>query len=90
MKLGRAFAVVAISAAAGAAIGLLLGLALGLSMPGYYRGTIAGGDRPDFSPVQVGAGLGFSQGLIGGAAVGCVVLLAVAWSTRPPPGPPTH
>ena len=62
--------------------GGLLGLTLGIGAPGYYRGVFRAADDPGFNPVQVGLGLGISQGLICGAAIGSVVVLAVALSRR--------
>jgi hypothetical protein len=47
--------------------------------PGYYRTVFRYGDSPDFNAVEVGVGLGLTQGLMAGVAVGCVVVLAVAW-----------
>lgn len=46
-------------AAAGAGIGWVLGT----FAPGYYRTVFRCGDSPEFNPVQVGVGLGLTQGL---------------------------
>lgn len=48
-------------------------------MPGYYRAVFFHGTSPQFDPAQTGFGLGLTQGLVAGLAVGCVVVLAVAW-----------
>lgn len=58
--------------------GALLGYALGAFAPAYYRGVFRGGNDPRFIPVQVGLGLGATQGLGCGIAVGTVVVLAAA------------
>ena len=79
MTMRRAFLIVAGSAAACAAVGAGIGLALGTFAPGYYRTVFRYGDSPEFNAVQVGVGLGLSQGVAAGLAVGCVVVLAVTW-----------
>src|SRR5579875_3393148 len=62
--------------------GGLAGYALGVLTPAYFRGVFSGGDDPRFDPVQVGLGLGTTQGLLCGVAVGSVAVLAVALSGR--------
>lgn len=57
--------------------GALVGLGLGALAPDYYRAVFD--LPPDRSVWQIGLGLGFTQGLLAGLAVGCVVLLASAW-----------
>ena len=61
--------------------GGLIGFTLGVGSPNYYRGVFHAAGDPNFSPVQVGLGLGISQGLIGGAVIGCIVVLAAALSS---------
>jgi hypothetical protein len=60
--------------------GGLFGYALGVFAPAYYRGVFQAGNDLRFYPAQVGFGLGATQGLFCGAAVGSVVVLAVALS----------
>jgi hypothetical protein len=60
--------------------GGLLGFTLGVGAPAYYRGVFRAANDPGFNPVQVGLGLGISQGLICGAVIGSVVVLAGALS----------
>jgi hypothetical protein len=79
MTVLRGFTIIGVSACASGIIGALIGLLLGTFAPGYYRTVFRYGDSPDFSAVQVGAGLGLSQGLIAGLIIGCVVVLAVTW-----------
>ena len=62
-----------------AAIGLAIGGLLGAFAPEYYRTVLPGGREPDFDPVSVGVGLGLTQGAIGGAVVGLVVVGMLCW-----------
>ena len=75
----RGFKIVFCSGAFFGLFGAMLGGGLGLLIPGYYRAVIPGGDRTDFVPWHVGLGLGFTQGIVAGLLVGCVVLLSAAW-----------
>jgi hypothetical protein len=79
MTVLRGFAIVIASVVAGALAGLGIGYSLGSWAPAYYRGVIRAGDSPNFDPVQVGIGLGLTQGAGAGLVVGCVIVLAVAW-----------
>lgn len=79
MTTARGFAVVILSAVIGALAGVGLGYSLGVLAPAYYRGVFQNGQSPEFDPVQVGIGLGLTQGAIAGLVVGCVIVLAVAW-----------
>ena len=79
MTVRRAFLIVAGSAFLCGLIGAGLGLTLGTFSPGYYRTVFRYGNSDNFNPVEVGVGLGLSQGVIAGLVVGCVVVLAVAW-----------
>jgi hypothetical protein len=81
-RLGRALRTVLISAVAATALGAILGLTLGWFAPGYYRSVFEGGSDPLFSPVQVGLGLGASQGAIAGLVVGVVLVWASYQSPR--------
>lgn len=78
----RGFLIVLCSGAVGALLGLILGGLLGSVAPDYYRAVFG---NPNLNPLQVGAGLGLTQGLGTGIVVGCVVLLAVAISRRRQP-----
>ena len=64
--------------------GLGLGLLLGVVVPDYSRAMFATGVDPRFDPIAVGIGLGLTQGLGVGVIVGCVITLAVAWSSSRP------
>ena len=89
MTVVRGFALIIASGVAFATCGGALGYTLAWIAPAYYRGVFQGGDAPEFDPVQVGIGLGISQGAIAGLVVGSVVVLAVAISglRRPPKEP---
>ncbi len=61
--------------------GTLVGYGLGRFVPGYYRGVFAdeAGPNPNLNPVDVGIGLGCSEGLLLGAVVGTAVAVFLAW-----------
>jgi hypothetical protein len=80
MTVARGFAIILASAVGSAVGGGLLGLALALATPSYYRVVFCIEDDPSFNPVQVGLGLGITQGAVAGLVIGCVVVLAVALS----------
>lgn len=79
MTVLRAFAIIIASGVFFSLAGGLLGLLLGMAVPGYYRAVFRHGNEPLFNPVEVGAGLGATQGLPGGVIVGVLVVFAVAW-----------
>jgi hypothetical protein len=62
-----------------AVVGALAGYGLGTFVPGYYRSVFSGGQEPNFNPVDVGIGLGCSEGLMLGAVVGTVAAVVLAW-----------
>lgn len=62
-----------------ACVGAVLGATIGTVAPGYYRAVIRQGDAPGFNPLQVGIGLGATQGLASGVAISIVVLALLAW-----------
>lgn len=80
MSIVRAIVIVVVSSVGFGGAGALLGFTLGVGAPAYYRGVFRAANDPGFDPVRVGMGLGFSQGLICGVVIGCVVVLAVAVS----------
>jgi hypothetical protein len=79
LGIARGFVIAVASGAAGSLLGLLAGIAIGTLAPDYYHAVFSN-DR--LNAVQVGAGLGLTQGFGVGLAVGCVVLLATAISRR--------
>ena len=54
--------------------GALIGAAIGVVAPGYYRSVIRHGDSPDFDALQVGIGLGATQGIVLGVVAAIAVL----------------
>jgi len=60
--------------------GGLLGMLMGFAIPEYYRTMFPlAAERSSFSPVQVGLGLGATQGAGVGLLIGCVSVLAVSF-----------
>jgi hypothetical protein len=57
-------------------LGGIIGFGLGRLTPGYYRAVYSRGDWHSFNPVEVGLGLGLTQGFAGGAVIGILLLLA--------------
>ena len=79
---GHAFRIVITSGLVGCAFGGVLGMFIGGLAPDYYRAVFGQFDNPDFSPIQVGFGLGLTQGLGGGCVLGVIILFAVAIAGR--------
>ena len=79
MTILKASATVGGSALVGAAAGTTIGFCLGQYFPGSYRSMFVHGIDPRFNPVEVGIGLGCTQGLIAGVVIGLVIVLAVTW-----------
>lgn len=79
MQFGRAITWISITSVLFAAIGAAVGYLIGSKMPGYYRSVFDGGDLPHFDPLAVGFGQGLTQGLVLGATVGLVLVLASWW-----------
>lgn len=52
-----------------------MGFSLGHFSPGYYRAVFSSGDLPTFDPIQVGLGLGITQGFVGGVIIGFFIVL---------------
>ena len=84
MSVVRAIAIVAGCGMFFGTAGGLLGFILGSFAPDYYRGVFNAVDKAEFYPIQVGVGLGLSQGLIGGLIIECVVIMVVAVSKQRP------
>ena len=59
-------------------MGCSVGGLLGVLLPDYYR-TVFRFSAPNSEVWKIGAGLGLTQGLVAGIAIGCVVLLSTAW-----------
>lgn len=59
--------------------GAVLGAALGAGAPGYYRFVFDVRPDEEFNPVQVGLGLGATQGMGAGLLVGVLLVWAFVW-----------
>lgn len=77
MTLPRAAAIVIVCAAVGALVGTGIGAALGHFSPDYYRAVLP--KAADMDQVSVGLGLGLTQGLVAGLAVGVVTVGILTW-----------
>ena len=70
-----------------ACVGSAMGAMIGAGAPEYYRSVFRGGHSSDFNPLQVGIGLGATQGIAAGLAIAIIVLALLAWrdigSARP-------
>src|SRR5436190_1968579 len=82
MNRARSLITVVVSSLVFSFLGGVAGFALGTFAPGYYRGVFASGSDPTFKPVEVGLGLGISQGLMGGALIGVLLVFAHEQSCR--------
>ena len=78
-SLARGFVTVLLSGALGSLFGLIAGAVLGSLAPDYYRAVFG---NPGLNPIQVGTGLGVTQGFGIGIVVGAVVVLAAAIANR--------
>lgn len=79
MTIFRGFA---ITIASGVAFGLgggAVGYAVGRWLPGFYRTLFRATEDQEFDPVEMGLGLGLTNGLMLGVAVGLVIVVAVTW-----------
>ncbi|MEI8022124.1 MAG: hypothetical protein WCH39_28195 [Schlesneria sp.] len=70
-----------------ACVGAAIGAAIGTVAPGYYQSIFRNGHSPEFNPLQVGIGLGATQGVASGVAISITVLTLLTWrdtrSARP-------
>ncbi|HVX15814.1 MAG TPA: hypothetical protein VHC22_31820 [Pirellulales bacterium] len=81
----RAVLVVVGCTIACAAIGTSAGYLLGSFAPGYYRSVFRNGDAPGFDPVEVGIGLGLTQGLALGFIAGVIIVVVLMRQRRRSP-----
>lgn len=87
MTSGTALTTVLLWSVVFACVGSAIGATIGAVAPEYYRSVFRGGHSPEFHSLQVGIGLGASQGVASGIAISIVVLALLAWrdvrSARP-------
>ena len=90
MSLLRALRIVFASTLVGTAIGSAVGFSLATWNPGYYRACFPAVEKGNVTPLEVGLGLGISQGTVAGTLVGAVLVfaLAVAHVRQNPSTPP--
>jgi hypothetical protein len=62
-----------------ALLGTGAGYALARFSPGYYRSIFRSGNDATFDPVNVGVGLGLTQGLAAGVVVGLALVALLCW-----------
>lgn len=79
MSVAKGFLIIILSGIVFALGGGVIGYTLAVFLPSYYRGVFSSGRESWFDPMEVGIGLGATQGLMCGLVVGGVVVLAVAW-----------
>ena len=60
-------------------IGGFIGAGLGFVAPDYYRTVFPSGRSPNFNPLQVGIGLGITQGLAAAVAISLAILAVTVW-----------
>ncbi|TWU35196.1 hypothetical protein Q31b_52920 [Novipirellula aureliae] len=79
MTVLRGFAITIASGIAFAMFGAGAGYFLGSVAPDYYRTVFRIPPAVSIDPAQAGLGLGVTQGLAGGLAIGLVIVISVAW-----------
>lgn len=79
MNATKAILAIFLSAIVFAAVGLAVGYGIAALMPGYYRAVFEGGRDPRFNPIEVGVGLGLTQGMVLGVVVGALVVAGSWW-----------
>lgn len=70
-----------------ACLGGLIGVSLGIAAPGYYRAVFPRVDAANFSPVQIGLGLGITQGGVCGLALSLIAVGLFASRNQTAEGP---
>lgn len=79
MNILKAIVTVAGTAIGFAAFGGAVGAGLGKYAPAYYRQTFYVRDSANFEPIELGLGLGITQGLIWGICVGVLIVVILVW-----------
>jgi hypothetical protein len=80
LSIGRIVFIILVSTFIGALVGGLIGYLMGVTIPDFYRSDFNGGRNVD--PVQMGTGLGISEGLALGFLLGLVIVLVQAFGKR--------
>ena len=79
MTVLRGFLITITSCLGFSGLGALAGYVLAVMAPDYYRTVFDIAPNAVFNPVQVGLGLGLTQGATAGLLVGVVIVITVAW-----------
>jgi hypothetical protein len=59
--------------------GTAIGALLGYAAPGFFRQMLPLRDPANFNPVELGVGLGLTNGLGWGLAIGVLLVAIIAW-----------
>jgi hypothetical protein len=68
-----------VSSVLGGLVGTIVGWLIGTYAPNYYVVVFDAAKQANFHPVQVGVGLGSSQGMLAGFLGGIAVVFILAW-----------
>jgi len=79
MNITKALATVVGTAIGFGAAGTAIGVFLGKVAPGFFRQLLPLRDPANFNPVELGIGLGLTNGLGWGLAVGILLVAIIAW-----------
>lgn len=79
MNIPKALATVAGTALGFGIAGTALGALLGKIAPSFYHLMFRYRDQPDLEPVELGIGLGLTQGVIWGMVIGTLLVAILAW-----------
>ncbi len=79
MTVLRGFVITMASCLGFSGLGALAGYVLAVLAPDYYRAVLHIRPEVVFNPVQVGLGLGLTEGAAVGLILGVVIVITVAW-----------
>ena len=79
MNLTKALATIVGMAVGFGAAGTAIGALLGKVAPGFFRQLLPLRDPASFNPMELGIGLGLTNGLGWGLAVGVLLVAIIAW-----------
>ena len=79
MNVTKALATVVGTAVGFGAAGTAIGALLGKVAPGFFRQLLPLRDPVNFNPVELGIGLGLTNGLGWGVVVGVLLVAIIAW-----------
>jgi hypothetical protein len=79
MNVTKALATVVGTAVGFGAAGTAIGLFLGKVAPGFFRQMLPLRDPASFNPLELGIGLGLTNGLGWGLVVGVLLVAIIAW-----------